>query len=189
MTDQRVFPWYDVVTPDSSLEQGDFLDRFPIPIIPETVADLAPDVEQVTLTEPIPIELHNLIILTQSCDVIKLTPEDEVILCPRYDYPTICNVRSELSGKDGWRKLVRGYFIGLHILNKSSLEGFTFSHQVVDLQRVFTSPLRVVQKHIRNQGNRVRLLPPYREHLGEAFARQFMRVGLPVDLPRDNPYL
>ncbi len=31
----------------------------------------------------------------------------------------------------------------------------------------------------RNQP-RLRLLPPYREHLSQAFARFFMRVGLPV---------
>jgi hypothetical protein len=29
----------------------------------------------------------------------------------------------------------------------------------------------------------VRLLPPYREHLAQAFARFFIRVGLPVDVP------
>jgi hypothetical protein len=27
------------------------------------------------------------------------------------------------------------------------------------------------------------LLPPYREHLSQAFARFFMRVGLPVEVP------
>jgi hypothetical protein len=30
---------------------------------------------------------------------------------------------------------------------------------------------------------RLRLLPPYREHLSQSFARFFMRVGLPVDIP------
>ena len=29
----------------------------------------------------------------------------------------------------------------------------------------------------------LRLLPPYGEHLSQAFARFFMRVGLPVDIP------
>ena len=32
-------------------------------------------------------------------------------------------------------------------------------------------------------GTKVRILPPYREHLAQAFARFFMRVGLPVDVP------
>ncbi len=31
--------------------------------------------------------------------------------------------------------------------------------------------------------SRLRLLPPYREHLAQGFARFFMRVGLPVDIP------
>jgi hypothetical protein len=30
---------------------------------------------------------------------------------------------------------------------------------------------------------RLRLLPPYREHLSQSFARFFMRVGLPIDIP------
>lgn len=189
VNDQPSFPWYGLVGASSPLEQGDLLERFPIPIIPEALADLAPDVQHASLNEPIPVEKFNLIILTQSCDIPKLTLDDELVLCPRYDYPEICKVKQDLSGKGGWSKLVKGHFIGLHIINECQLEGYSFPHQVVDLQRVFTSPLRVVQKHIRNRDRRVRLLPPYREHLGEAFARQFMRVGLPVDLPRDNPYL
>jgi len=31
---------------------------------------------------------------------------------------------------------------------------------------------------------RLRLRPPYREHLSQAFARFFMRVGLPTDIKR-----
>ncbi|MBD5492017.1 MAG: hypothetical protein HDR16_07880 [Lachnospiraceae bacterium] len=31
-------------------------------------------------------------------------------------------------------------------------------------------------------GKRLRLCPPYREHLSQAFARYFMRVGLPVNI-------
>jgi len=36
---------------------------------------------------------------------------------------------------------------------------------------------------IKKKDKRLRLLPPYREHLSQAFARFFMRVGLPVDIP------
>ena len=28
--------------------------------------------------------------------------------------------------------------------------------------------------------------PPYREHLAQAFARFFMRVGLPIDIPEER---
>jgi len=47
---------------------------------------------------------------------------------------------------------------------------------------VFSLPVRFVRKKAAD-GRRLRLLPPYREHLSQAFARFFMRVGLPVDIP------
>jgi hypothetical protein len=34
----------------------------------------------------------------------------------------------------------------------------------------------------KRNGKRLRLLPPYREHLSQAFARFFMRIGLPVHI-------
>ena len=41
----------------------------------------------------------------------------------------------------------------------------------------------LVRELAASQGPRLRLNPPYREHLAQAFARFFMRVGLPVDIP------
>jgi hypothetical protein len=40
--------------------------------------------------------------------------------------------------------------------------------------------------HVEKLGNRLRLCPPYREHLAQAFARFFMRVGLPSDIPEER---
>jgi hypothetical protein len=40
-----------------------------------------------------------------------------------------------------------------------------------------------VREFAHQMGDRLRLLPPYREHLSQAFARLFMRVGLPADIP------
>jgi len=36
---------------------------------------------------------------------------------------------------------------------------------------------------VKKRENRLRLLPPDREHLAQAFARFFMRAGLPIDIP------
>ena len=44
-------------------------------------------------------------------------------------------------------------------------------------------PGELANRYAGERGQRLRLLPPYREHLGQAFARYFMRVGLPVDIP------
>ena len=55
--------------------------------------------------------------------------------------------------------------------------------RVVDFCSVFTLPLVFLREQARSSAKRLRLLPPYREHLSQAFARFFMRVGLPVDIP------
>ena len=54
---------------------------------------------------------------------------------------------------------------------------------LVDFSRVFTVDAGLVRELAGSQGPRLRLNPPYREHLAQAFARFFMRVGLPVDIP------
>jgi len=43
-------------------------------------------------------------------------------------------------------------------------------------------PLQYFRAFAAGAGERVRLSPSYREHLAQAFARFFMRVGLPVDI-------
>ena len=54
---------------------------------------------------------------------------------------------------------------------------------VVDFHEVFSLPVHFLELWLSRGGNRrLRLLPPYREHLSQAFARFFMRVGLPVDI-------
>jgi len=51
----------------------------------------------------------------------------------------------------------------------------------VDFHRIFVLPKPLVASVARSVGPRLRLRPPYREHLAQAFARYFMRVGLPHD--------
>ena len=55
--------------------------------------------------------------------------------------------------------------------------------RVVDFRRVYSLPVTFLRRRATQCGNRIRLLPPYREHLSQAFARFFMRVGFPVDIP------
>jgi hypothetical protein len=52
--------------------------------------------------------------------------------------------------------------------------------RVVNFYEVFTVPRDFLEDVLRQrQRARLRLRPPYREHLSQAFARFFMRVGLP----------
>lgn len=49
-----------------------------------------------------------------------------------------------------------------------------------------TLPLAFLRDQSMATAKRFRLLPPYCEHLSQAFARFTMRVGLPVDIPRSD---
>ena len=184
------YVWYALAEGSDALEQGDMLDKFPIINLPEGIADAAASGRmEDALQKSIPVQQFDVIILTKSCDFPKLTPTDEVILCPRLSYEEAARISKKVSGQDGWSKLRRGHIVGLHLIDKCDLDGRVMPYQVIDLQRVFTSPLQVVRRHAARQGKRVRLCPPYREHLAEAFARQFMRVDLPIDLPEKSPYV
>ena len=54
---------------------------------------------------------------------------------------------------------------------------------LVDFRTVYGVHFDTLLDLIRKSTRRLRLLPPYREHLSQGFARFFMRVGLPVEIP------
>lgn len=77
-------------------------------------------------------------------------------------------------------KIRRGYQPAYHLLNKEPVAGLSYS--IVDFHCIHTVPKAYLQELARSQEPRIRLRPPYREHLAQAFARYFMRVGLPADI-------
>ncbi len=54
---------------------------------------------------------------------------------------------------------------------------------IVDFRELVTPQRSGIDRHNQEPGNRtrLRLRSPYKEHLAQAFARYFMRVGLPHD--------
>jgi hypothetical protein len=54
---------------------------------------------------------------------------------------------------------------------------------VVDFGQIFSLPPRYLQHRAQQLGNRWRLSSPFLEHFSQAFARYFMRVGLPCSIP------
>jgi hypothetical protein len=123
--------------------------------------------------------------MTQSCDLAVRSDGkcavDDVILSPVY-------TRQELSGHkvyskpQGWEEARKGRHAGYHVLNRCQIPGHEMDYLLVDLRRIFTLSVELVRESAIAHGHRLRLLPPHREHLSQAFARFFMRVGLPVDI-------
>jgi hypothetical protein len=97
-----------------------------------------------------------------------------------------CSKPTDNSWNKEVKKVKEGTKWNLAMLDEreTSTEGeLSIPYQIVDFHEVFSIPLDFLQAWIRSKNtNRLRLLPPYREHLSQAFARFFMRVGLPNDI-------
>lgn len=182
------FAWYKLVPGSAGIQQGDFLNNFPVPVFPSTLADVEDDSVQLKLDEPVRLQRFNVVVATQSCDLVEPPPDQEVIVLPRYDYSTLSKRWSNIRGKDNWGNLVRGRVIRAHLLSRCEIPNHEFEFQVVDLQTVFSLSFEITRRVADKQEERVRLLPPYREHLAQAFGKQFTRIGLPIGLPSDYPY-
>ena len=166
------YPWYDFVEGDE-LEQGDIIENCPISVATETETEDG--------RWKLQWEERDLVVLSQSCDLIKGREKlSEVLMAAVWK-------QSELSGHlattKGLEDARRGNLPGVHLLAASDFPGTVSEILVVDFRRVSTLPLTFLRKRVLQQQRRLRLLPPYREHLSQAFARFFMRVGLPVDIP------
>jgi len=172
--------WYDKVSGDD-VQQGDILENCPILILPSELS-LGPSG---TRTEPqdIPFECRDVIVMSQSCDMVKGQEKiPEVLLCGIWQKSDF-KPGQMMASSDDWETARKGQLLGFHVLNKCDLEGFRRDFRLVDFRRVHSLPLDFVRKIASELGERIRLLPPYREHLSQSFARFFMRVGLPVDIP------
>src|SRR5262249_54280957 len=79
-----------------------------------------------------------------------------------------------------------GYVWNMAMLNQCDHDELRTEIRVVDFHRLYTIPRVFLESLLLQRGQtRLRLLPPYREHLSQAFARYYMRVGLPVAITKN----
>ncbi len=107
---------------------------------------------------------------------------DNVLVSPIWSLSEMGLENEFFKSRKGKESLWQGNLPGYHLLNRCKLENFEADFQVVDFRNVYGVPLDFLVDLSRRRVRRLRLLPPYREHLSQAFARFFMRVGLPVDI-------
>jgi len=172
------FPWYKVIKSNTDIQQGDFIPNCPI-IVPPTQIEEGQSVEAI-------VQKYNVIILSQSCD-LKAGKLDIVLVCPYWPLNKIGEINSYYKSSKAKEALRRGNIHGYHLLNKCDKKRFYIDdYLVVDFKNVMGLSFNFIKEIIGDMGQRLRLLSPYREHLSQAFARFFMRVGLPIDIPPFN---
>ena len=124
----------------------------------------------------------DLIVLTQSCDLDN-KKVSQVVLCPIYPISEFEEANPPFAKKGKWNEVLRGRIEGLHLLASPTNPGNNREALVVDLRQIYTLPYEYLVKHATELGSRWRLKSPYLEHFSQAFARLFMRVGLPSSIP------
>lgn len=159
-----------VETCGEELAQGDYMHNCPVPVFP---ADFGQ-------TDEISIEYRtaDLIVVTQSCDLAN----KKVVLVALCPILTIADLKStdEKFGKaDRLEEIRKGKFEALHMLASPETPTNNWDVRIVDFREIHSLPVQFLGAHATKLGKRWRLKSPYLEHFSQAFARFFMRVGLP----------
>jgi hypothetical protein len=176
------FPWYSTDINSEDITQGDLIFNVPIPIINTAVYKaISKNVEGIEVEDPIEIAEADVIIVSQACD-IENGKIDSIIVCPVSALTQVMTTGPAFKASKWREDLRRGKEPAFHLLNKHSIKELDFPFSVVDFHQIFSLPKDYILEVIKVQKTRLRLQPPYREHLSQAFARYFMRVGLPSDI-------
>ena len=173
---EKTYPWYCLVSGDE-LQQGDILENCPVfsPPADLTLNSLEQEADFIW-------EQQDVVIISQSCDVVKGREKiTEVLLVPMWNRSEL--PPGHLSTPKGMEEARRGQLPAYLVLEECKLPKAEREIRIVDFRYVYSLPLDFCRQFAANVPNRIRLLPPFREHLSQAFARFFMRVGLPTDIP------
>ena len=189
--------WYELVKASTKLTQGDII--FNCPIItwkPETPQLQTTETEIEILKASVDAIQADVVVMSQACD-LENEKVSNIILCPhlclsvyRKDWEEAMKAGGQNPTEKAWKRLcddIRdGYMWNLTMLNNGAIKNeavgeMNIEHRIVDFHDVYTIPRNFIESVLEQRSHpRLRLLPPYREHLSQAFARFFMRVGLPV---------
>lgn len=143
------------------------------------------------------VEGHEIdaVVMTQGCDLENRKVEN-VIICPhrslsqyKEDWEQAMRDASQNPNAKAWRRVCEdiknGYIWNLAMLNEGEIGELRLTHRIVDFHDVYTLPRTFLESLLQSrEQSRLRLLPPYREHLSQAFARLFMLVGLPTGITK-----
>lgn len=211
--EQNPFAWYEEKDMNAPLSQGDLILDFPVPIIEEgetfpflkAVAGEFPviimtqscDLEQKKVTkltvcpiQPVQDLAKSILIDEAKKQLIKEGAREEDI----QEDKLVDFSKKDKKVKSILKSLKQGNLLDFYLLNKNE-EGtndttIDMDYHVVLLRQMYQLPITSAQQisnHlIENQPKKLRLLPPYREHLAQAFANTFSRIGLPIDVNKEE---
>jgi len=164
--------WWNSVEGDL-LAQGDLLPDCCLPVFVDPKPREGDREEQY-----IDVVSQRLIVVTQSCDLENKKVEF-VALCPIHTLNEFTSSNPKYENKKHWENVRRGQTHALHMIASHDTPETNTDSLVVDFGQIVSLPIEYLHNHAASLGQRWRLNPPFLEHFSQAFARFFMRVGLP----------
>lgn len=189
-------PWYEIVESDVRLTQGDIIPD--CPLLKWQLDDVIEGESKASserLFRAAKGMKADVVVMTQACDLEQGKVSD-VVLCPclplsRYKpvWEEAARAKNQNPTNKAWaafcEDIKNGYVWNLFMMDSFQEGDITTEHRIVDFQSVHTAPRAFLDSLVAERGTkRLTLLPPYREHLSQSFARFFMRVGLPSPVTR-----
>ena len=168
-------PQFWVTHTGGELAQGDLLADCPVPRFP---ADFTPASDMRTVD----FVVGDFIVVTQSCDLAN-NKAPAVSMCPVYSLAKLSEINPSLATPAEYEKMRRGIYPAYHVLASPEHPDDNTLCMFVDFRFIHSLPVGYVKRRAIEAGRRWRLRSPYLEHFSQAFARFFMHVGLPSDIP------
>ncbi len=103
--------------------------------------------------------------------------------CVIYTISEFERVNPRFARKGMWNEVLKGRIEGLHLLASPAEPHNNREALVVDFREIYSLPYEYLVRRAVESGPRWRLRSPFLEHFSQAFARFFMRVGLPSTIP------
>ncbi len=167
--------WWNSIT-NRTLAQGDLLPNCCLPVfVDPTPTETGGDAQSVDVV------CQTLIIVTQSCDLGNGKVEF-VALCPIHTLTEFAEFNPHYEITKNWDHVRKGGKHSLHMLASADFPEDNRSSLVVDFGHIVSLPINYLENHAESLGDRLRLNSPFLEHFSQAFARFFMRVGLPSSI-------
>ena len=178
------YPWFELQENSADITQGDIIKCCPVLILKEL--DISEEGQNVRAA----IVTIDGIVLTQACDSANNKVEN-IILCAitsKSEFEEIQRRanKSEKEIRKNIDGIIKGQQNAYHIINSYKSEEFSQDYYIINFKDIFSVPVDIARATAKKGGKRLRLCPPYREHLSQAFARYFMRVGLPINIHIEN---
>lgn len=172
--------WYTEVDASEPINQGDIFFKCPI-MMPDPEFDFSNlDLKDLNNFEKVELKIYttNVIVLTQSCDIVNDPGVDNIILARIDDVKGESNtlLKEVLSNKRP----------PYHLLGKNENGTIQMNYQIVDFTSLYSISTALLEKFKQEHGVRLRLNSPYLELMSQRFGNLFSRVGLPTSIKKED---